>query len=291
MKTSLALLLLAALRLGNAFYLPGVVPKQFMPGEKVPVKVNSLTSIRTHLPYDYYKLPFCKVGVRAGPSAETRPAHPRAELGGPPAVGVQLRGPRAVARVVCARAGRWRSRSQLDTHCARLPRRRPAPARVRAARCGNSRPRWRRSPRTWASCSPATASRPPCMTFSWTRKIRARCACVRRGVRQGASRRPRSVSAPSRWRSHAARDATWRARAQLRRARLGNHTPPEQGRGAQTHQHAARQGQIATHAHSDVRVFEPLLPTPRHPSLVSRASLSAVVPDLLPRVRRRRARR
>ena len=61
-------LLLALLALPcNAFYLPGVVPKQFEANEVLPVKVNSLTSVKTHLPYDYYKLPFCSVsGVLHG---------------------------------------------------------------------------------------------------------------------------------------------------------------------------------------------------------------------------------
>jgi len=43
----------------EAFYLPGVTPKDFLPNERVPVKVNSLTSVKTHLPFDYYALPFC----------------------------------------------------------------------------------------------------------------------------------------------------------------------------------------------------------------------------------------
>ena len=37
-----------------AFYLPGVAPKDFTAGERVELKVNKLTSTRTHLPYDYY---------------------------------------------------------------------------------------------------------------------------------------------------------------------------------------------------------------------------------------------
>ena len=31
-----------------------------MDGEKVDVKVNKLTSTMTQLPYDYYRMPFCK---------------------------------------------------------------------------------------------------------------------------------------------------------------------------------------------------------------------------------------
>jgi len=55
-----ATLLCAALGVGSAFYLPGVVPRQFPPNAMLPVKVNSLTSVKTHLPYDYYNLPFCR---------------------------------------------------------------------------------------------------------------------------------------------------------------------------------------------------------------------------------------
>jgi transmembrane 9 superfamily protein 2/4 len=41
------------------FYLPGVAPKDYATGDRVALKVNSLTSVETHLPYEYYKLPFC----------------------------------------------------------------------------------------------------------------------------------------------------------------------------------------------------------------------------------------
>jgi len=53
-----ALLLLLDATAG--FYLPGVAPREYMEGERVDVKVNKLTSTVTQLPYDYYKLPFCK---------------------------------------------------------------------------------------------------------------------------------------------------------------------------------------------------------------------------------------
>eukprot|EP00301_Raphidiophrys_heterophryoidea_P019786 c4639_g1_i1.p1 GENE.c4639_g1_i1~~c4639_g1_i1.p1 ORF type:complete len:647 (-),score=159.94 c4639_g1_i1:84-1973(-) len=42
-----------------AFYLPGVNPQEFDDNELVPLKVNTLASTRTQLPYDYYELPFC----------------------------------------------------------------------------------------------------------------------------------------------------------------------------------------------------------------------------------------
>ena len=45
----------------RAFYFPGVAVKDFKDGEPVKLKVNKLTSVYTHLPYDYYDLPFCKV--------------------------------------------------------------------------------------------------------------------------------------------------------------------------------------------------------------------------------------
>jgi len=52
-----ALLLVAAL---PGFYLPGVAPRDYLPGEKVELKVNKLTSTKTQLPYEYYMLPFCQ---------------------------------------------------------------------------------------------------------------------------------------------------------------------------------------------------------------------------------------
>ena len=43
-----------------AFYLPGVAPREYADGDKVEIKVHKLSSPKTHLPYDYYSLPFCK---------------------------------------------------------------------------------------------------------------------------------------------------------------------------------------------------------------------------------------
>ncbi|KAI3443636.1 hypothetical protein Pfo_000301 [Paulownia fortunei] len=45
---------------GNAFYLPGVAPRDFQTGEALEVKVNKLSSTKTQLPYDYYFLSYCK---------------------------------------------------------------------------------------------------------------------------------------------------------------------------------------------------------------------------------------
>ena len=44
----------------DAFYLPGVAPKDYMPGERVSLFVNKLTSTKTQLPFEYYMLPFCQ---------------------------------------------------------------------------------------------------------------------------------------------------------------------------------------------------------------------------------------
>ncbi|PKU65802.1 transmembrane 9 superfamily member 7 [Dendrobium catenatum] len=43
-----------------AFYLPGVVPRDFQNGDELQVKVNKLSSTKTQLPYVYYFLDYCK---------------------------------------------------------------------------------------------------------------------------------------------------------------------------------------------------------------------------------------
>ena len=43
----------------EAYYLPGTVPVAYAVGNDLRVKVNSLSSERTQLPYDFYSLPFC----------------------------------------------------------------------------------------------------------------------------------------------------------------------------------------------------------------------------------------
>lgn len=53
-------LLLACLAATHSFYLPGSVPVQYKEGERLSLKVNSLTSVRTHLPYPFYSLQFCR---------------------------------------------------------------------------------------------------------------------------------------------------------------------------------------------------------------------------------------
>jgi len=55
---------LSALILGkdavHALYLPGVNPNSFAEGDRVELKVNKITSTKTLMPVDYYRLPFCK---------------------------------------------------------------------------------------------------------------------------------------------------------------------------------------------------------------------------------------
>jgi len=59
-SSSLMMLLFVALSsVTNAFYIPGVQPETFQKGDEVPMKVNSMTSIHTQVPRDYYRLPFC----------------------------------------------------------------------------------------------------------------------------------------------------------------------------------------------------------------------------------------
>eukprot|EP01100_Stratorugosa_tubuloviscum_P000651 TRINITY_DN1143_c0_g2_i1.p1 TRINITY_DN1143_c0_g2~~TRINITY_DN1143_c0_g2_i1.p1 ORF type:complete len:630 (-),score=245.86 TRINITY_DN1143_c0_g2_i1:107-1996(-) len=52
--------LLLLINYSYSFYLPGVAPKDYLDGEIVPLKVNSLTSTHTQMPYLYYSLPFCQ---------------------------------------------------------------------------------------------------------------------------------------------------------------------------------------------------------------------------------------
>jgi transmembrane 9 superfamily protein 2/4 len=42
-----------------AWYLPGTGPRDYHLHEHVDVQVNALSSVHTHVPYDYYSLPFC----------------------------------------------------------------------------------------------------------------------------------------------------------------------------------------------------------------------------------------
>eukprot|EP00515_Schizochytrium_aggregatum_P009007 CAMPEP_0202076014 /NCGR_PEP_ID=MMETSP0964-20121228/4548_1 /ASSEMBLY_ACC=CAM_ASM_000500 /TAXON_ID=4773 /ORGANISM="Schizochytrium aggregatum, Strain ATCC28209" /LENGTH=626 /DNA_ID=CAMNT_0048643235 /DNA_START=56 /DNA_END=1936 /DNA_ORIENTATION=- len=63
MTRAIALVAAAAATLAasaEAFYLPGVAPKEFLQEEPVRVEVNKLTSVKTQLPFEYYSLPVCK---------------------------------------------------------------------------------------------------------------------------------------------------------------------------------------------------------------------------------------
>ncbi|GFS41684.1 endomembrane protein 70 protein family [Actinidia rufa] len=57
-------------QLGHGFYLPGSYPHKYGIGDTLSVKVNSLTSIDTELPFSYYSLPFCKPQDGVKDSAE-----------------------------------------------------------------------------------------------------------------------------------------------------------------------------------------------------------------------------
>ncbi|MQL78337.1 hypothetical protein Taro_010753, partial [Colocasia esculenta] len=65
------LVILASLAsLCNGFYLPGTYMHTYSQGEAINVKVNSLTSIETELPFSYYSLPYCKPPIGIKKSAE-----------------------------------------------------------------------------------------------------------------------------------------------------------------------------------------------------------------------------
>ncbi|XP_075643110.1 transmembrane 9 superfamily member 11 [Castanea sativa] len=55
---------------GYGFYLPGSYPHNHRVGDPLSVKVNSLTSIETEMPFSYYSLPFCKPQGGVKDSAE-----------------------------------------------------------------------------------------------------------------------------------------------------------------------------------------------------------------------------
>ncbi|XP_043697362.1 transmembrane 9 superfamily member 11 [Telopea speciosissima] len=55
---------------GDGFYLPGSYPHKYSVGDLLSVKVNSLTSIDTEMPFSYYSLPFCKPTEGVKDSAE-----------------------------------------------------------------------------------------------------------------------------------------------------------------------------------------------------------------------------
>ncbi|ORC85154.1 putative endosomal integral membrane protein [Trypanosoma theileri] len=67
----LIIALIIGVREASAVSLPNVHPQSFSKDEIVPIQVNVLTSIRTHLPYDYYNvfptcLPKAPIGGKSG---------------------------------------------------------------------------------------------------------------------------------------------------------------------------------------------------------------------------------
>ena len=58
----------------EGWYLPGTAPEEYNEGERIELKVNSITSVRTQLPYSYYSLPFCRptnLEMESGSRAES----------------------------------------------------------------------------------------------------------------------------------------------------------------------------------------------------------------------------
>ena len=52
--------LCALATVGQAFYLPGVAPREYARGESINVKADKLTSTRAVLPFSHYSVPFCE---------------------------------------------------------------------------------------------------------------------------------------------------------------------------------------------------------------------------------------
>lgn len=77
-----SLSLLAALLVAPvlAWVLPGTAPKEYADGDEVELKVNKLTSPKTHLGYDYYSLPFCRPVEGIKKAAENLGEHLTGEL-------------------------------------------------------------------------------------------------------------------------------------------------------------------------------------------------------------------
>ncbi|XP_031479202.1 transmembrane 9 superfamily member 11 [Nymphaea colorata] len=66
----LVLVLCLILNSGDGFYLPGSYPHKYLEGDKLSVKVNSITSVDTEMPFSYYSLPFCQPQEGIKDSAE-----------------------------------------------------------------------------------------------------------------------------------------------------------------------------------------------------------------------------
>ncbi|KAK8914479.1 hypothetical protein KSP39_PZI024258 [Platanthera zijinensis] len=68
--TWFALILFFVSSPSHGFYLPGSYPHKYQIGDPLSVKVNSLTSIDTEIPFGYYSLPFCRPSEGIKDSAE-----------------------------------------------------------------------------------------------------------------------------------------------------------------------------------------------------------------------------
>jgi len=77
LRPALFAVLALATHSARAFYLPGIAPIEFHDGDHLPnddgengVMVQKLSSITTHLPYEYFELPFCDADNEVEPEAE-----------------------------------------------------------------------------------------------------------------------------------------------------------------------------------------------------------------------------
>jgi len=57
MKSIVGLALVAC---AAGWYLPGTAPTEYVHGQNIALLVNSMSSVNTHLPFDYYSLPHCR---------------------------------------------------------------------------------------------------------------------------------------------------------------------------------------------------------------------------------------
>lgn len=70
LKIRALFILVTFFQFGEGFYLPGSYPHKHGIGDYLNMKVNSLTSIDTEIPFSYYSLPFCKPQEGIKDSAE-----------------------------------------------------------------------------------------------------------------------------------------------------------------------------------------------------------------------------
>nr|CAX73076.1 Transmembrane 9 superfamily protein member 4 [Schistosoma japonicum] len=60
MLSLIVLVYISSLRTSATVSVPGVTPNEFYKGESIEVRAVKLTSYVTQLPFEYYKLPFCR---------------------------------------------------------------------------------------------------------------------------------------------------------------------------------------------------------------------------------------